>query len=177
MGVDLSLFVEAIASFKGASRRLEVLHNSPLNKLYKDFAHAPSKVKATTQAVKKQYPRLQLTACLELHTYSSLDPNFIAHYRDTLEAADLALVFYDPEALRIKNREVLPPQVIAQAFNHPNLKVFTQPQALHRFLFEQEYHNTFLLMMSSGNYGKLNWDTLQAKVASASSDGSRTKTL
>jgi UDP-N-acetylmuramate: L-alanyl-gamma-D-glutamyl-meso-diaminopimelate ligase len=88
----------------------------------------------------------------------------------------LALVFYDPEALRIKNREVLPPEAIIEAFNHPNLKVFTQPQALHQFLFEQQYHQTFLLMMSSGNYGKLNWETLQAKVASASSDGSHTMT-
>ncbi len=176
MGVDLSLFVEAIASFKGASRRLEVLYDGSSSKLYKDFAHAPSKVKATAQAVKKQYPQLQLTACLELHTYSSLDPKFIAHYRNTLEAADLALVFYDPEALRIKNREVLPPEAIIEAFNHPNLKVFTQPQALHQFLFEQQYHQTFLLMMSSGNYGKLNWETLQAKVASASSDGWHTVT-
>ncbi len=153
-----------------------MLYDGSSSKLYKDFAHAPSKVKATAQAVKKQYPQLQLTACLELHTYSSLDPKFIAHYRNTLEAADLALVFYDPEALRIKNREVLPPEAIIEAFNHLNLKVFTQPQALHQFLFEQQYHQTFLLMMSSGNYGKLNWETLQAKVASASSDGSHTTT-
>jgi UDP-N-acetylmuramate: L-alanyl-gamma-D-glutamyl-meso-diaminopimelate ligase len=174
MGIDPSIFCEAITSFKGASRRLEVLYDGKHQKLYKDFAHAPSKVKATTASVKSQFPQLQLLACLELHTYSSLDPNFIAHYKGTLASADEALVFYDPEALRIKNREVLPPEAITAAFEHPNLKVFTRPEMLHHYLLGNSYEDTFLLMMSSGNYGQLDWEALKTRVANASFGDSHT---
>lgn len=165
MGVDEDDFYQAISSFKGASKRLERLANGKTSYLFKDFAHAPSKVKATTLAVKEQFPDSKLVACLELHTYSSLDPSFIFHYRNSLEKADLPIVFYDPEALKIKNRPPISPEEIVVAFDLPELRVFTEPQKLKDHLLELDYHQKVLLMMSSGNYGGLDWDALKSKLS------------
>ena len=165
MGVDEDDFYQAISSFKGASKRLERLANGKTSYLFKDFAHAPSKVKATTLAVKEQFPDSKLVACLELHTYSSLDPSFIVHYRNSLEKADLSIVFYDPEALKIKNRPPISPEEIVVAFDLPELRVFTEPQKLKDHLLELDYHQKVLLMMSSGNYGGLDWDALKSKLS------------
>lgn len=167
MGVEPMAFYEAIASFKGAARRLEKMYHGPNSLLYKDFAHAPSKVKATTTAVKKQFPDKKLLACLELHTYSSLDPAFIDNYKNSLAAADEVLVFYDPAALKIKQRTVIPPETIINAFAHPQLTVFTEPASLHQHLLTHNYQQTVLLMMSSGNYGQLDWTLLKQAVATA----------
>ena len=165
MGVDEDDFYQAISSFKGASKRLERLANGKTSYLFKDFAHAPSKVKATTLAVKEQFPDSKLVACLELHTYSSLDPSFIVHYRNSLEKADLSIVFYDPEALKIKNRPPISPEEIVVAFDLPELRVFTEPQKLKDHLLKLDYHQKVLLMMSSGNYGGLDWDALKSKLS------------
>jgi UDP-N-acetylmuramate: L-alanyl-gamma-D-glutamyl-meso-diaminopimelate ligase len=165
IGIDEDDFYQAISSFRGASKRLERLARGKTSFLFKDFAHAPSKVKATTQAVKEQFPDFKLVACLELHTYSSLDPSFLVHYQNSLEKADLPIVFYDPEALKIKNRTPIQPQEIIDAMGHPELMVFTDPQLLKVFLMEQNYHNSVLLMMSSGNYGGLDWEELKVKIA------------
>ena len=144
---------------------MERLANGRKSYLFKDFAHAPSKVKATTQAVKEQFPDSKLVACLELHTYSSLDPSFIVHYRNSLEKADLPIVFYDPEALKIKNRPPISPEEILVAFDLPELMVFTEPQKLKDHLLELDYHQKVLLMMSSGNYGGLDWEALKFKLS------------
>ncbi len=165
MGIDEDDFYQAISSFKGASKRLERLANGRTSYLFKDFAHAPSKVKATTQAVKEQFPDYKLVACLELHTYSSLDPSFIIHYRNSIEKADLPIVFYDPEALKIKNRPPISPEEILVAFGLPELIVFTEPQKLKDHLLELDYHQKVLLMMSSGNYGGLDWEALKSKLS------------
>lgn len=165
MGVDQDDFYQAISSFKGASKRLERLANGKTSYLFKDFAHAPSKVKATTLAVKEQFPDSKLVACLELHTYSSLDPSFIVHYRNSLEKADLSIVFYDPEALKIKNRPPISPEEIVVAFDLPELRVFTEPQKLKDHLLKLDYHQKVLLMMSSGNYGGLDWEALKSKLS------------
>ena len=165
IGIDEDDFYQAISSFKGASKRLERLANGRTSYLFKDFAHAPSKVKATTQAVKEQFPDSKLVACLELHTYSSLDPSFIVHYRNSLEKADLPIVFYDPEALKIKNRPPISPEEILVAFDLPELMVFTEPQKLKDHLLELDYHQKVLLMMSSGNYGGLDWEALKSKLS------------
>ena len=133
MGVDEDDFYQAIGSFRGASKRLELLQRSESAYLFKDFAHAPSKVKATTEAVKEQFSDLKITACLELHTFSSLDSSFIKNYRDSLEKADLPIVFYDPEALKIKNRTPILPQEIIDAFGHTDLLVFTNPKDFIKF--------------------------------------------
>ena len=127
MGIDEAEFYEAIASFKGASKRLEKIAQTPTAVAYKDFAHSPSKVKATTQAVKKQYPDKKLVACLELHTYSSLNTEFLTEYQGALDAADVAVVFYSPDAVAIKKLEEISKEQIEKAFNREDLIVYTNP--------------------------------------------------
>ncbi len=153
MGIDEDDFYEAIASFKGASKRLEKIFETPNTVVFKDFAHAPSKVKATTQAVKSQYPNRRLLACLELHTYSSLNDNFISEYHNALAEADEAVVYYSPEALQIKQMKAIEPQDILKAFGRNDLKVFTDATSFEGFLKAQNLDHTALLLMSSGNYG------------------------
>lgn len=155
MGVDQDDFYEAIASFKGASKRLEKLAESNTSVVYKDFAHSPSKVKATTQALKSQYPTKTLIACLELHTYSSLNPEFLNEYAGALDKADQAVVFYSPDAVAIKKLDPLSESQIAAAFNREDIQIFTDPDLFKSFLFSKTLNNTALLLMSSGNYGGL----------------------
>ncbi|HLW62661.1 MAG TPA: Mur ligase family protein, partial [Flavobacterium sp.] len=157
MGIDEAEFYEAIASFKGASKRLEKIAQTPTAVAYKDFAHSPSKVKATTQAVKKQYPDKKLVACLELHTYSSLNSEFLTEYQGALDAADTAVVFYSPDAVAIKKLEEISKEQIEKAFNREDLIVYTNPDEFKSFLLVQEFTDSVLLLMSSGNYGGLNF--------------------
>ncbi len=164
MGVDLADFYEAISSFKGAANRLEFMAKGKNCFLYKDFAHAPSKVTATVKAVRQQFAQFKMVAVLELHTYSSLDSNFIDAYCESLAAADTALVFYDPEALKIKNRTPIEPERIQEAFQQPELQVFTKSALLFEALHNLDYSNTVLLMMSSGNFGGLDWELLKNRV-------------
>ena len=162
MGVDEADFYEAIATFKGASKRLEKIAESHNKIAYKDFAHSPSKVAATTMAVKNQYPNRKLIACLELHTYSSLNAEFLKEYQQTLQAADVAVVFYSPDAVKIKQLEEVTYEQIAKAFNREDLIIYTNPTAFKEFLFNQNFENSTLLLMSSGNYGGLNFDEVKA---------------
>jgi UDP-N-acetylmuramate: L-alanyl-gamma-D-glutamyl-meso-diaminopimelate ligase len=161
MGVDEADFYEAIASFKGASKRLEKIAESKTKVAYKDFAHSPSKVSATTKAVKEQYPDRKLVACLELHTYSSLNAEFLKEYQGALEYADVAVVFYSPDAVKIKQLEEVTYDQIATAFNRKDLIIFTNASEFKAFLFNQNLENTALLLMSSGNYGGLNFDEVK----------------
>ncbi|MGV6829409.1 MAG: UDP-N-acetylmuramate--L-alanine ligase [Flavobacteriales bacterium] len=160
MGIDETDFYEAIATFQGASKRLEKIAETTTCVAYKDFAHSPSKVKATTQAVKNQYPNRKLIACLELHTYSSLNPEFLKQYQGALDAADVAVVFYSPHAVMIKNLSEIKIEQITQAFNRNDLDVFTNPSDFKTFLYTQDFNNTSLLLMSSGNYGGLNLEEI-----------------
>jgi UDP-N-acetylmuramate: L-alanyl-gamma-D-glutamyl-meso-diaminopimelate ligase len=161
MGVDADDFYEAIATFKGASKRLEKIAESNTAIAYKDFAHSPSKVKATTEALKNQYPDRKLIACLELHTYSSLNPEFLQEYRGALDAADSAVVFYSPHAVMIKKLEAIKSEQIDNAFGRSDLMVFTNPADFKTYLFTQDFKNTSLLLMSSGNYGGLDFDEVK----------------
>ena len=161
MGIDELDFYEAIATFTGADKRLEKIVEHQSSVIFKDFAHAPSKVKATTNAVKHQYPQRRLLACLELHTYSSLNEIFLSEYANTLTSADEVVVFYSPSALKIKQLKPIFSEQIANAFQHKNLTIYTDPIEFQEFLKTQNYSNTSLLLMSSGNYGGLNFDTLQ----------------
>lgn len=161
MGVDEVEFYEAIASFKGAAKRLEKIAETPSSVAYKDFAHSPSKVKATTQAVKKQYPDKKLIACLELHTYSSLNSEFLSEYEGAMAAADVAVVFYSPDAVAIKRLEEISKEQIEKAFNRKDLIVYTDPVAFKRFLNETSFADSVLLLMSSGNYGGLDFDEVK----------------
>ena len=155
MGVDSEDFYEAIGSFQGASKRLERLLDKKGLVVFKDFAHAPSKVSATVSAVREQYPDHQLVACLELHTYSSLSKDFIGQYHQTLKLADRAVVFYQPETLALKNRPPIDPEVICESFDREDLNVITDTDTLHEFIHSLHERPLVVLLMSSGNYGGL----------------------
>ncbi len=157
MGIDAEDFYEAIATFSGASKRLEKIAETQSAIAYKDFAHSPSKVKATTEALKNQYPDRKLIACLELHTYSSLNPEFLTEYQGALDAADEAVVFYSPHAVMIKGLEEIKVTQITEAFQREDLMVFTNPADFKTFLYTQDFKDTSLLLMSSGNYGGLDF--------------------
>ena len=166
MGIDEDDFYEAIATFKGASKRLEKIAESNPDShrdsvAYKDFAHSPSKVEATTKAVKEQYENRALVACLELHTYSSLNADFLKEYKGTLDAADVAVVFYSPHAVEIKKLEKVTHEQIANAFERDDLIIYTNPDDFKNFLSSQDFNNKALLLMSSGNYGGLNFDEVK----------------
>lgn len=161
MGIDEADFYEAIASFKGASKRLEKIAESSQSVIYKDFAHSPSKVKATTTALKNQFPNRTLLACLELHTYSSLNPQFLTEYKNALDAADVAVVYYAPESLVIKRLEPISKEQIAESFEREDLIIFTEPEAFKNYILEQNFKDLSLLLMSSGNYGGLDFESLR----------------
>jgi UDP-N-acetylmuramate: L-alanyl-gamma-D-glutamyl-meso-diaminopimelate ligase len=164
MGVDEADFYEAIATFKGASKRLEKIAESISKVAYKDFAHSPSKVAATTKAVKEQYPDRTLIACLELHTYSSLNAEFLKEYQGALDYADVAVVFYSPDAVKIKQLDEVSYDQIAQSFQRDDLVIYTNPQAFQDYLFGLDFANSALLLMSSGNYGGLNFEALKTLI-------------
>ncbi|MEX0996195.1 MAG: Mur ligase family protein [Flavobacteriaceae bacterium] len=161
LGVDEDDFYEAIANFKGASKRLEKITETENFVAYKDFAHSPSKVAATTQAVKNQYADRKLIACLELHTYSSLTPEFLKEYKGALDAADVAVVFYSLHAVKIKQLEAIKDTQIEEAFERKDLMIFTDPADFKTYLYTQDFKNTSLLLMSSGNYGGLDFEELK----------------
>ena len=165
MGIDENDFYEAISTFQGASKRLEKIAETEKSIAYKDFAHSPSKVLATTNALKNQYPNRKLIACLELHTYSSLNPEFLKEYKGALDAADVAVVFYSPHAVEIKKLKTISSEQIANAFQRENLIIYTNPIAFKTFLFSQEFNDTSLLLMSSGDYGGLDFKELKNLIA------------
>lgn len=154
LGVAEADFFRAIASFAGASNRLQRVAQSGTSVAYKDFAHSPSKLRATVQAVRKQYPGKRLVACMELHTFSSLTGDFLPQYRGCMDGADVAFVYYNPEVVRHKRLQAITPQQVQAAFGGGDrLTVLTDPQELQRRLRQLDMHdNTALLFMSSGNF-------------------------
>ncbi len=164
MGIDEDDFYEAIASFKGASKRLEKIAENSSTVIFKDFAHSPSKVAATTSAVKKQYSEREVIACLELHTYSSLNAEFLSEYKGALDTADKAVVFYSPHAVEIKKLEEVSKEQIGNAFERKDLIIYTNPTEFKEFLFNQNLNNAALLLMSSGDYGGLDFDEVKALI-------------
>jgi UDP-N-acetylmuramate: L-alanyl-gamma-D-glutamyl-meso-diaminopimelate ligase len=164
MGIDEDDFYEAIASFSGASKRLEKIAENSSTVIFKDFAHSPSKVEATTSALKKQYSDREVIACLELHTYSSLNAEFLAEYKGALDKADKAVVFYSPHAVEIKKLEEVSKEQIATAFEREDLIIYTNPSEFKEFLFSQNLNNTAVVLMSSGNYGGLDFEEVKVLV-------------
>ncbi len=152
LGITDEMFYQAIPSFSGAAKRLEVIGKGKHNIVYRDFAHAPSKLIATASAVKNQYPDSKLVAVLELHTFSSLNIKFLGEYNETFDAPDLPIVFYSPETIAHKKLEPITEANIKEAFGNPKLQVFTNPVALEKFLLEQNWDNSNLLLMSSGHF-------------------------
>jgi UDP-N-acetylmuramate: L-alanyl-gamma-D-glutamyl-meso-diaminopimelate ligase len=164
IGISDKQFYEAIKSFRGAANRLEVVGKNKQTVVFKDFAHAPSKLEATTKAVKDQFPDRQLVACMELHTFSSLNKEFLKQYKDTFNTADQSVVYYSPKTLAHKKMPELSEEDVKKAFNNKNLLVFTDNQALQEFLYTQEWANKNLLLMSSGNYNGLDLKQLSSNL-------------
>lgn len=156
LGVNTEAFISAAATFTGASKRLELVSKNMHTNIYRDFAHAPSKVNASIDAVKEQYPERQLFAVLELHTYSSLNVDFMQQYKGAMEKADKAVVFYAQHALEIKHMPDLPKEKVIAGFNKKDLVVLTDRSELESWLKKQNYRNANLLLMSSGDYDGLN---------------------
>ena len=161
LGLSDASILEAIQTFKGAAKRLEVLKITSDKVLYKDFAHAPSKVRASIKAVKKQYMDRSLVAVLELHTFSSLNRDFLDYYEGTMDAADKAYVYYNPATLKAKRLPKLFPERVEDAFFHPNIEVYTNIETLWEQLMEEvQIPENNVLMMSSGNWGGKSLETL-----------------
>lgn len=155
LGINTTIFLDAISTFKGAAKRLEVIFERNNMNVYRDFAHAPSKVRASTAAVRAQFPERKLVAVLELHTYSSLNENFLNEYHTALNDADVAIVFYSRHALEIKRMPFLNPERVKAGFAKENLIIATDKNELKSALKEIGINNTNFLFMSSGNYDGL----------------------
>ncbi len=152
LGVPVANFIAAIGSFTGAAKRLELLASSSDCAIYRDFAHAPSKVIATIQAVHQQFPERKLIGVLELHTYSSLNEAFMQQYKGALDLAEEAVVFYSDHALAIKGLPPLSKEAVIKGFGKEGLTVITDPASLKKWLEERNLEQANLLLMSSGNY-------------------------
>ncbi len=155
LGIMEEEFYEAIMSFKGASKRLEKVERKDSGLLYKDFAHAPSKVKATVSAFAEQFSKTETFGFLELHTYSSLNPVFLEQYDHAMDGLDNAVVFYSEDALKIKRMEPISPELIKEKFKNQNLRVFTNAEDLHKYWETLDKSKGAFLMMSSGNFAGL----------------------
>lgn len=160
IGISEKEFYESVRDFTGASRRLETIFNQPDLRIIKDFAHAPSKVTASMEAVKVQFPDHSFVACFEPHTYSSLSPEFMKNYQGSLNEADKAIVFLDQYAFELKQKEVPEDQLIQEAFQCPNLIIVKHPDDLVQALLSIKVKPMVLLMMSSGNWGGLDLQKL-----------------
>jgi UDP-N-acetylmuramate: L-alanyl-gamma-D-glutamyl-meso-diaminopimelate ligase len=165
LGIGAAAFLEGMAAFTGAAKRLELLAGNEQLNVYRDFAHAPSKVKATMEAVKRQFPDRQLIAVLELHTYSSLNEQFLTEYRGAMEQADKAVVFYSRHALELKRLPELPADKVRAGFDKEGLVVINEKEELLAWLMQQSYKNVNLLLMSSGNYDGLDMVTFASQIA------------
>jgi len=152
LGMEDEVFAKAISTFEGAAKRLQLIAEENGCYVYRDFAHAPSKVKASINAVKEQFPDKKLVAVLELHTFSSLDKNFMEEYKGAMDKADEAIVFYSKHALELKRMNFLEPQAVKNGFRKENLEVITERKNLEEKLKSYGFNNTNFLFMSSGNY-------------------------
>jgi UDP-N-acetylmuramate: L-alanyl-gamma-D-glutamyl-meso-diaminopimelate ligase len=164
LDISIEIFLEQIALFTGASKRLELIAANDHTRIYRDFAHAPSKVKATMQAVKDQFPNSKLIAVLELHTYSSLSAGFMNEYAHVMDPADESVVFYSAHALELKRMPPLDPNQVKAGFVTKGLKVIGSAQELSVWLRSRLYKNSNLLLMSSGNYDGLDIATFAQEI-------------
>jgi UDP-N-acetylmuramate: L-alanyl-gamma-D-glutamyl-meso-diaminopimelate ligase len=164
IGVFNQQFYDAISSFKGASNRLELVAEGNDSSVFKDFAHSPSKLKATTSAVKDQFSDRKLVACMELHTFSSLNKDFLDQYEGSMDKADTAIVYFNPETLKHKRLPDITPAEVKAAFSREDLQVITDSNGLAANLTALNWNNTNLLLMSSGNFDGLNLEELGNQV-------------
>jgi UDP-N-acetylmuramate: L-alanyl-gamma-D-glutamyl-meso-diaminopimelate ligase len=163
LGISDSDFYTAIGSFKGAAKRLELLGKNQTTAVYKDFAHSPSKLKATLNAVKTQYPDRELVAVMELHTFSSLNKDFLEEYKGCMDNADTAVVFINRRTFEQKNMEAYSENVVKTAFDNDKLNFFNNSEILVEFLSSINYKGKNLLLMSSGDFGGIDLNILANK--------------
>ncbi|MBN2173539.1 MAG: peptidoglycan synthetase [Bacteroidales bacterium] len=152
LGIGTEDFYSSIQSFSGASKRLEIVAQNTDTKVFKDFAHSPSKLMATTSAVKKQFPERELVACIELHTYSSLNEKFLGHYKGCLDHADIAKIYFNPHTIQLKKLPEIKPDQVKEAFGNSRVEVYTDSNLLKQDLLKINWKNKNLLMMSSGDF-------------------------
>ncbi len=155
-GVTEDVFYEAIQSFAGTAKRLQKIFENEKGASYFDFAHSPSKVKATVEAVATRYQGREIIACLELHTYSSLSIDFLPQYRGTLDKAFLPVVFFNPHAISLKKLPALSTEIVRKAFGVHNLHVFDNSSEMTAFLKKEHFRNPVFLFMSSGDFNGCN---------------------
>ena len=166
LGLPREKFYASIQSFKGAAKRQEIIVQHDSGVMFRDFAHAPSKLKATVNAVKNQFPSRRLLAVQELHTYSSLNKAFLPNYAQSMDEADTAVIYLNPHAVALKKLELMSEEMLREGFQRKDLILFTDSTALSEYLLAQEYTDTNLLLMSSGNYDNLNLEPLKQKFLS-----------
>lgn len=166
VGIPDETFFTAVSSFEGADKRLQLLGANDTTSVFLDFAHSPSKVKATIEAVRELFPYRKIVSCLELHTYSSLKKEFLNEYRNTMDSSAEALIYYNNHTVELKRLEKISPENIVESFGRNDLKVFTLSMQLIDYLLSSDYRNTVLLLMSSGNFDGINFKDLTARVLS-----------
>ena len=166
LGLSREKFYASIQNFKGAAKRQEILVQHDSGVLFRDFAHAPSKLKATVNAVKNQFPKRRLLAVQELHTYSSLNKAFLPNYAHSMELADTAVIYLNPHAVALKKLELMSEEMLREGFQRKDLILFTDSTTLSEFLLAEDYVDTNLLLMSSGNYDNLDLEPLKHKFLS-----------
>ena len=164
LGLEDEQILNSIQSFKGASKRLEVVIKTNKTAIYKDFAHSPSKLKATTSALKQQFPDRTLVACMELHTFSSLNKEFLEQYNGAMDKADIAYVYYNPHTLEHKKLPPISPELVAAGFNNPGIRVITNSDVMVDDLRKMDWNDRNLLLMSSGNFDGLDFKELAASL-------------
>jgi UDP-N-acetylmuramate: L-alanyl-gamma-D-glutamyl-meso-diaminopimelate ligase len=164
IGIDNHVFLNAMKSFTGAGKRLQKVVEKDRFVMYKDFAHSPSKLKATTKAVKDQYKDRKLVACMELHTFSSLKKEFLEQYVGAMNAADEAVVYYSPEVVQHKKLEPISKELVLAGFGG-NVKVMNETSEVLEFIRSQKMSNAVLLMMSSGNFDGIDYDELGDEIS------------
>jgi len=160
IGISNEQFYKAIQTFKGAAKRLELVYKTDHFNFYKDFAHSPSKLKATTNAVKEQFANRKVIACMELHTFSSLNQEFLDEYKGAMDLADEAIVYFNPHTIAHKKLKEISVEQVHNAFNRKDLKVFTKSGDVTDYLKSQNWNNKVLLMMSSGNFDGVDFAAL-----------------
>ena len=164
LGISNEDFGRSISSFKGASKRLQLIAGNDYTAVYLDFAHAPSKLKATVDAVQGHFAGRRLVACMELHTYSSLNEEFLEQYHGSMDSADLAYVYYNPHTLKLKRLPDITPEQVRKAFGRPDLKVYSDSSAMLQAILAQDWKDSILLLMSSGNFDGLDAKEIAKKI-------------
>lgn len=160
LGIKDEDFLYGISTYKGAAKRLQKIAENNKTTVFLDFAHSPSKLQATISAVRAQFPERKLIACMELHTFSSLNADFLPQYQNTMDEADEAIVFFSPEVVKHKQLPAISPEDVMKGFDNKNIKIFTDNRELLALLTNKDYSNSVLLIMTSGNFSGINLQEL-----------------